>query len=72
VQKSYNEWIRFSHCILFLSFSNLALKQNIKLSTPSGKQTAWRRESNIRHDWLDSNIPTLIIGLSMASGKSDF
>ena len=51
--------------ILFLSFSNMSFKLNLKLATVHGREAAWRTS----HNWMDE-VPTLIIGISMAASKS--
>jgi hypothetical protein len=43
----------------------MSFKINLKLATTLGRETAWKRS----YDWMDE-VPTMIIGLSMASGKS--
>jgi hypothetical protein len=48
------------------------MKQNLKLATSYGREAAWKQESDERNDWLNDDTPTLIIGLSMSSGKIDF
>ena len=47
-----------------LSFSNMSYKLNLKLATMNGKERSWK----IVSDWVEE-VPTLIIGISMASGK---
>ena len=46
------------------SFSNMSYKLNLKLATVNGNETAWKRSL----DWVEE-VPTLMIGISMASGR---
>ena len=43
----------------------MSFKLNLKLATAFGKETAWRRSNG----WMEE-VPTLILGISMASGRT--
>lgn len=43
----------------------MSFKLNLKLATAFGKETAWRRSNG----WMEE-VPTLILGISMACGRT--
>ena len=61
-----------SFIYLPISYPSVAMKVNAKLSTCTRLATAWRRrmprENPNRIAWVDE-VPTLVIGIAMASGK---